>query len=221
MAFDGVISAVAFGASSAYAPANITVSFWAKWTSGSPAQFDAIMGKTNGSAWTQGWGFFFNSSTDVRFFIEGFSTNVAFATIAPTNWNHIVGTWGGSTVRIYVNGVEGTSDAYAGSMTAGANPLEIGRLGSNAFNFIGPIDDTRIYSRALSAAEIQTLYAENGIPNNAQSLVGHWRMNELEAGDTAVGAGLVKDLTPTGGNGTPEGGPVYAESVLRQRKMVA
>jgi hypothetical protein len=136
----------------------ISVSFWTK-NDVVPAQFDGHLGKTNGSSWTQGWGFFFNSASEIRFFIEGWSTNVAFATINPQQWNHVVGVWDGTTIQIYVNGVAGTSDTYSGTMTT-SNPFEIGRLGTDAFNIDGQIDDVRIYNRALSLAEVKALYSE-------------------------------------------------------------
>ena len=155
--FDGSDDFVNMGTSATYATSNMTVSFWAR-SNVAPANPDGLMGKTNLDTWSQGWGFFFQSATEVRFFIEGYNTNFAKKTsIAPTNWTHYVGTWDGATVQVYVNGVAGTSDAYAGAITT-TNPFEIGRLGTNTYNHNGQIDDVRFYSRALSASEVLALY---------------------------------------------------------------
>jgi len=75
-------------------------------------------------------------------------------------WYHLAMTYDGSNLRIYVNGVLGATDALsqANNGTASAT-LKIGRLGSYAGVFMnGKIDDVRYYSRALSDAEMITLY---------------------------------------------------------------
>ena len=79
-------------------------------------------------------------------------------------WQHIaavVNTSGTDIVTFYVNGVAQGSGNLANSSFTNANPLMIGQKGydgSSVVNFNGLIDEVRIYNRALSAAEIQTLY---------------------------------------------------------------
>jgi hypothetical protein len=57
----------------------------------------------------------------------------------------------------------------------------------------GFIDDVRIYNRALSASEVESLY--NGQYVDSDGLVGHWAMNEGEGGTVA-------DLSGNGNDGT-------------------
>ena len=81
--------------------------------------------------------------------------------IIPNAWNHIsliVNRTTGNTVKIFVNGVEKTLNSFAVDATWGVgNPLF--RVGiSRDHKFDGLIDDMRVYNRALSASEIQTLY---------------------------------------------------------------
>ncbi|HKW30378.1 MAG TPA: LamG-like jellyroll fold domain-containing protein, partial [Verrucomicrobiae bacterium] len=74
-------------------------------------------------------------------------------------WYHLVGTYDGTTLRLYVNGVlEGS--AYAGfPLDYGTRPVFFGRTGEFwVANFGGSIDEVSIYSRALAADEIQSLY---------------------------------------------------------------
>ena len=73
----------------------------------------------------------------------------------------MVGSWDGTTLRLYINGV------LSAQAVPGATPVDSGRelhIGGSRDGsppvqcFHGLIDEASYYSRALSAAEIQTLY---------------------------------------------------------------
>lgn len=76
-------------------------------------------------------------------------------------WYHVAVTYDGSNTRLYVNGVE---DGIQAGIWAAANSqsLSIGQRGDNADFFNGLIDEVEIFDRALSAAEIQSLYNAGG-----------------------------------------------------------
>ncbi len=71
---------------------------------------------------------------------------------------HIVGTYDGENVRIYVNGEEGDNSpntALSGDLDTVTGDVYIGVHADGASNpYNGIIDDVRIYNRALSAEEI-------------------------------------------------------------------
>jgi len=74
-------------------------------------------------------------------------------------WYNLVGVWSsGSPVNMYTNGVE-TNGTRGGStrttLTSGDTNLFVGTRAGTGYPFSGNIGDVRIYSRALSAAEIQ------------------------------------------------------------------
>ena len=140
-------------------PAKITVALWIKNNS-PPAPNDGVLGKVSDVNWSfTGYGLFYNSASQVRFFVNHYANRVAYANFSnPTEWHHFVGTYDGSTVRIYVDGVEGTQGAFLGSIIANTNNLTIGRIFEDTYNIKALIDDVRIYERALSAIEIQALY---------------------------------------------------------------
>ena len=74
-------------------------------------------------------------------------------------WYHLVGTYDGTNVRLYVNGVLEGGPTVAGSSPNTTNNLIIGGLNGTGTNEInGTIDSTRIYSRALTATEILSNY---------------------------------------------------------------
>jgi hypothetical protein len=79
--------------------------------------------------------------------------------ITPNMWYHVVGTYDGSTLRLYINGAVQSWEAQA-SGAIGGNSLDvnIGRWsdGSNYWN--GLIDEVRISNAARSAEWIVTEY---------------------------------------------------------------
>ena len=75
------------------------------------------------------------------------------------SWCHLAGVYDGSTVQIYVNGILESSVAFSGAVLQVAQPLCLGRYGTVGEAVDGLMDDLRLYNRALSAAEIQTLYS--------------------------------------------------------------
>jgi Concanavalin A-like lectin/glucanases superfamily len=76
--------------------------------------------------------------------------------VLPVNsWTHLAATYDGSTLRLFVNGVEVDSLALSGAIVTTANPLRIGGNGVWGEFFQGLIDEVRIYNRALSATEIR------------------------------------------------------------------
>jgi hypothetical protein len=72
-------------------------------------------------------------------------------------WTHLALTYDGVVMRLFVDGVERASRAVSGSLPASTGVLRLG--GNNIWRtewLDGALDDTRLYNRALSAAEIQT-----------------------------------------------------------------
>ena len=79
-------------------------------------------------------------------------------------WIHIVLVYQSSTLSLYTNGILSTPQAAYCSFRTSSMPLYIGHRYSdmNAGRFMGLIDDFRIYSRALTPFEIESLYHEGG-----------------------------------------------------------
>ncbi|MGD8415221.1 MAG: hypothetical protein PVF33_13360, partial [Candidatus Latescibacterota bacterium] len=72
-------------------------------------------------------------------------------------WMHLAATYDGSTIRLYVNGVEENSATASFSIVANSLDLGIGAQSNGTTPFQGAIDDARVYCRALSATEIEAL----------------------------------------------------------------
>ena len=124
--------------------------------------------------------------------------------LAVDNWAHLAMTYDGTNLRLYVNGTQASVRAAAGSIATSTLPL---RIGGNAIwgeYFGGLIDDVRIYSRALSAAEIQTDMATpvGGTPAPTYSISGS--INPATAGNGALVTltGTVGATTTADANGS-------------------
>ncbi len=79
------------------------------------------------------------------------------------SWNHLVGTFDGSSLKVYINGVE-SSSKNIGTSGISQTPYEL-FIGTDPYdsnpNFLtGRVDNLRLYNRALSNSEIQSLYEE-------------------------------------------------------------
>jgi len=74
------------------------------------------------------------------------------------DWHHVAGTYDGATMKIYVDGrLAGQEDA-SGSIVAATADTYIGAESGLGYYYNGAIDEPRIYSRALSDAEIWDNY---------------------------------------------------------------
>lgn len=119
-------------------------------------------------------GFFFekgNVNTQYSLFQEGsdivwrthtgtsfLSQLLASSNIDTTNYWQIVGTIEGGNKKIYINGVEKASTAWANTLPTNPNGCSIGAYGGSngarGYYFNGKIDVVKVYSRGLTAAEI-------------------------------------------------------------------
>jgi len=75
--------------------------------------------------------------------------------LAANTWTHLVGTYDGTTFRLYLNGVQVANRVQTGTIAASSGPVRIGGNSMWGEYFAGRIDEVRIYSRALTQAEIQ------------------------------------------------------------------
>lgn len=103
------------------------------------------------------------SADDMRFrlFTAGGATNCDTAGLTWTadTWHHWAGTYNGTHMAIYWDGIQENVCAKTGTITTNAKDLYIGEFtNDNAYTFDGTIDEIAFWNRSLNATEIRDLY---------------------------------------------------------------
>jgi RHS repeat-associated protein len=142
---------------------DFTISAWADLTSANSGyQVVGAVTGTNANAMQllyspagHNWNFSVESA-DIpapTYYVAAQSTTAVTGT-----WTHLVGVYDASakTTTLYVNGAEAGSMSGAGAFASTGN-LTIGSTGGGNY-FSGSISDVQVYQRALSAADVTTLY---------------------------------------------------------------
>ncbi|MES2736436.1 MAG: SdrD B-like domain-containing protein [Verrucomicrobiota bacterium] len=166
--FDGVDDVVAVADSETLRPALLTLEAWVNPTYPMNAN-GSVISKTTSALGTDGYGLGqLGADNTFGFWLNNRSSNRVTTTLTAGVWQHVVATFDGSQMRIYVNGVLQASSSFAGSITHSSTSLLIGG-GASDGAWKGGVDEVLIYGRALSLAEIQaryqaTLTGNQGLP---------------------------------------------------------
>ena len=100
--------------------------------------------------------------------MEKFSGIVGRTAIDDGRWHHVVGVYDGRAATLYTDGRRDVSAAISGAISKNSGHVWIGwdsHRKESTWN--GHIDDVRIYSYALNAEEIKTLYESWNRPDEA------------------------------------------------------
>ena len=74
--------------------------------------------------------------------------------LSADTWYHVAVTYDGADIRLYLDGSEVDSNAYAGTVVTGGGV----RLSTAGETLDGLLDEVGVYNRALDASEIQAIY---------------------------------------------------------------
>jgi len=112
-----------------------------------------------------------NGFAQFELFIGGTSVVVTSATtLADNGWHYLAGTYDGTAMKVYVDGVNSSQSnaTVSGTINIVLADVLLGRDGAGS-PFAGAVDEVRLYNRALAANEIAALYNldtdGDGIPN--------------------------------------------------------
>lgn len=166
--FDGVSNYIDVANTSQIAFSDIqgfSISFWVKTTSSKANMFPIMKFSTS----SNGYGIVLNHAGScagpgiASFFVASGSPACAASPVNNDAWHHITGIYSGASnkVTLYVDGVvQATTGARSASVVVAADIIIGGSAG--AYSFAGSIDDVRLYNRALTTDDIDSLYHEGG-----------------------------------------------------------
>ena len=145
--------------------ANFSASAWVNLDTIPSASIGFVGNFKSGASPQVGWALTKQSGTGFQFWADGTASGgMAQGSTTPSTgrWYHLCGTYDGTTIKIYVNGVLDGSAAYSATPTSTDQNLMIGRWYGNYDDYYtdGLIDQVRIFSTALSGEQVWKLYAE-------------------------------------------------------------
>ncbi|MFN5983844.1 MAG: LamG-like jellyroll fold domain-containing protein, partial [Fluviicola sp.] len=114
-----------------------------------------------------------------------FNAVTGSTTLSQNTWYHIAGTWDGSEIKVYVNGVLDGTEVCVGNFVATTEPFKIGGgLANGTEYFSGKIHGVRFWNFAKTESEI-AVDMNQCIAANSGGLLGMYNMIE-EVGDTTL-----------------------------------
>ena len=216
LSFDGATQYVDMGQPAALQITGpLSVSAWINQTD--------ILGQSGAAAGmlsVDGYGYVLgtdNSGNPVfSMFTTGGVVTVNASGVTPYTFMHIMGTWDGTTAKLFINGVLNNSTTGSGTInvatgvdfTVGA--WNVGGPGGVGNWFAGTIDAVRVWN-ADASSYASTIYGAGvGDASNdvlTSNLVGWWKFDE-GSGSTAT------DSSGQGNDGTEVNGPTYTSATI-------
>ncbi len=154
--FDGVDDTVRMPDAAALDPTGaLSIEAWIKPTSGAPA---TTLVRKEGQYMVRRQA---DGAVTFRLWKSGVTRDFSSAAgvTMPDAWNHVVATWNGSSMEIWVNGILRGSTVLSAPIDASAQPLFVGSVLQSYDWFRGTIDEVAVYGSALSAERILAHYS--------------------------------------------------------------
>lgn len=191
-----------------------------------PGGFQSLLGSTTGGSWSTGCGLWFWAGT-VRGWVGNYATHsITGPTVDAKRWTHVCLTYDGATVALYTNGVLSGTVARTGTVTHGE--FTVGRNHSD--NMVGAVDTVGVWSVALSATQVRTLYQARatwaGLPASVKPGIRHfWNTDQQRHVYPAAGSEILHAVSPTawpgGGIGPQPAGCVRRGGTTTRDRIAA
>tara|TARA_R100001163_G_scaffold3069_6_gene4715 strand:+ start:590 stop:3442 length:2853 start_codon:yes stop_codon:yes gene_type:complete len=161
----------------------LSISLWVKFSAAAIGNYRGLF-TANSTGGNDGYLIWKSNTNLLQFYIResGVWRTASFSpAVVQDVWYHVVGTWDGTDVKIYVDNVVGGTTATASSITYNASTVN--RIGDYAtYEMDGDMANVQFWNKGLSAANVTTLY-NNGVPlytgtqPETANLKGWWKMN--------------------------------------------
>jgi glucose/arabinose dehydrogenase/plastocyanin len=177
------MEAVEFQNSIRFNPYKFSVSFWIK-NAKNPQEYGVVISHANRKG-TAGWSIDTHASSGqfVSFTIfneRGQQFTSPKAAISNDTFTHIVGTFDGSSIKIYKNAILLGQTGFKGQYDSDPEvPLSIG---SSAFCLTcnwwsGIINDLRFYNNTINQNEVKEIFSNDSLGIVSDGLVGYWNFD--------------------------------------------
>jgi len=171
---------------------------------------EAFVAQDEGAGVTNKWVFWYGEAGDLGFVFGtgGAAYHPVSAAWSPTlsQWYHVAVTRSGSNYTLYINGSVLDTGTESTPIPDAAAPLTLG-WGETDWHLDGALDETEIYQRALSGAEIDSIYTSGSVPRCAVG-TSSVTLDPLSA-TTAPGSTVHLTGTLTRSSGTLDGTPIH------------
>jgi hypothetical protein len=167
VSFDGVDDYVTGGDNYDFTgTAAFTAEAWVRPSVATSTAYRCVVTKFHAPAWANqgGWAVCIYPSSDPTnpnklYFARLINSNASFAngvTLAANSWSHVVATYDGTNMRLYVNGTLVATTASALTLANTTDALLVNGLAANGT--AGLMDEAAVYSSALSAQQVTEHY---------------------------------------------------------------
>ena len=149
--FDGTDDHISFNTT--FSHTNITVNSWVKFNniSGEKVIYDNRDGSTDKVI------LYKSSPNKFTFQVNG-GTCDSDTTALISTWYNYTATYDGSTMRVYINGVEDNTQSYSSTVDITTKNVTIGATSAITVPMNGDIGPVLVYNRTLSASEVLQNY---------------------------------------------------------------
>lgn len=124
---------------------------------------------------------------------SGYTSVSAVGSVVLNTWQHVTGTWDGTTMRIYIDGILANSSAKTGVIPSRTTSFSIGSNTSERFD--GDIDEVKLWDMALTATDIMNTM--NCEAQTQPELVAYYKFNQ---GNDIVNNSSVTSLLDSSSN---------------------
>jgi len=166
--FDGSGDDILWGSNTDFGYNKGSISLWVN-TSETGVTVQYIIQRRNGSTGDRTFHIILLSDNQLVFQLRNTSDTIvgdvrSTFNLSTSTWYHVVATWDGSDVYLYINNNEEDTDSQTGTPSATNLDTYIGSRGGLDLYFEGTLDEISIWSRALTSTEVSTLYnSGNGL----------------------------------------------------------
>ena len=114
---------------------------------------------TNNINFSLGSNVYGSTNLQAGFWNSNWRTTPVGYSLTSGSWYHIMGTYDGTTLRLYVNDTLAQTESYSNTPVSGGSGIRLMRRWDDADYWGGRLAIVRIYSTALSAEDVSTNYS--------------------------------------------------------------